>query len=137
MKTSRMAVLVLASLAAYVVSVQAEDAKAKRPTGTWEKKIGDNQIQLDIKEGSVRITVTTAEATIAVDADYGITKDGTIYGIITKVEKKGTCEGPTEGDLFSFKYSLQNDVLNLKDLKGSRDSEEAKQLIEGEYKSKS
>jgi hypothetical protein len=61
-----------------------------------------------------------------------VTKDGTVFGIVTKVTKNGTSEGPTEGDLFRFQFSPDKKQATLKDLKPG--GEEARQLLEGDYK---
>ena len=68
-------------------------------------------------------------------AAYGLTKDGVLFGYTTKVDKKGTDDGPEKGDLFSFTYKVDGDALTISDLNGSKPpSDPAKALIQGEYK---
>jgi hypothetical protein len=106
-----------------------------KPTGKWKKTVGDNSVTFDFKSGDTMvITVLLGGNTIELENDYAVAKDGTIYGRSHKVTKKGTEDGPTEGDLFSFKASIAKDVMTLSDLKSSSgDSGDAKALVEGEY----
>ena len=61
-----------------------------------------------------------------------MTADGLLFGVVTKVEKKGTDEGPEKGDLFSFECKIDKDVLTLSELTGSKAvSDEGKQLLGG------
>jgi hypothetical protein len=103
--------------------------------GTWKRVAGDNTITFDIKPHTVHINVVAGGNTIDADADYAVTKDGVLFGRIGKVVKKGTEDGPTEGDLFSFKFAVDKDTAALSDLKGTgpHESPEVKQLVEGEY----
>jgi hypothetical protein len=129
------AVLAVVAVLMAGVALRAEGTPGKKPTGNWERKVGDSSVKINFKPDTVRFTVSSADATIDVDAEYSVTKDGLIYGVICKVEKKGTCGGPSEGDLFSFKCKIDKDTMTISDLKGSTESEEAKQLVQGDYKS--
>jgi hypothetical protein len=114
-------------------SARAEKPRPAKPTGTWEHKVGDTQVKLQVRADSLHFSIIGAGVTIDVDADYGVTRDGTLFGIITKVKAEGTDRPPTEGKLFSFHVAVANNVLTVKDLKGT-DNGEARQLVEGEYK---
>jgi hypothetical protein len=114
----------------------ADDAKgnAAKPIGKWKKAVGDNTITWELKQDTLNLTVLLSGNTIEMAADYAVAKDGTIYGRATKVTKKGTEDGPTEGDLFSFKAAVNKDVLTLSDLKSSAgEMSDAKALVEGDY----
>jgi hypothetical protein len=114
----------------------ADDAKASanKPAGKWKKTVGDNSVTFDFKSDRLEITVLLGGNTIEMINDYAVAKDGTIYGRAHKVTKKGTEDGPSEGDLFSFKASIAKDTMTLSDLKSSTgDSGDAKALVEGEY----
>jgi hypothetical protein len=124
------ALLVLA--VCFALPVNAEDAAAKKPAGSWARKAGDMTITFTFKADSLEVKVTNG-ATIDIQADYGLTKDGTLFGIITKATKTGT-DGPNEGDLFSFRVKLEKDTLTISDLKGTAGGEGAKNAVEGEYK---
>jgi hypothetical protein len=107
---------------------------AGKPAGKWKKSVGDNSVTFNFKGDSLEISVLLGGNTIELVNDYAIAKDGTIYGRTHKVTKKGTEDGPTEGDLFSFKAVVAKDTMTLSDLKSSSgDSGDAKALVEGEY----
>jgi hypothetical protein len=117
-------------------SVSGDDKKGEsaRPFGIWKRTAGDNTVTFDIKANTMRCTIVAGGNTIECDADYSVTKSGVIFGRLSKVTKKGGDEGPSEGDLFSFRFTLEKDTMTLSDLKTSSETGEAKQLVEGEYK---
>jgi hypothetical protein len=117
----------------FTLPASAEDAPAKKPTGSWTRKAGDMTITFTFKADSLEARVTNG-STIVAQADYGMTKDGTLFGIVTKVKKEGTADGPSEGDLFSFHVKFEKDTLTISDLKGTAGGEGAKNAVEGEYK---
>ena len=78
------------------------------------------------------VTLVINGETIKAEGDYGITKDGRIFGILNKVTKSGG-DGPNEGDLFSFKVKVSDNKLTIDDLRGTKDSSEAQQLVQGDY----
>jgi hypothetical protein len=119
----------------FTIPASAEDAAAKKPSGTWARKADDKTITFDFKANDLRVTISCDSFTIVVDADYGFTKDGTLFGIVTKTKKTGTDSGPAEGDLFSFRVKAEKDKVTLSDLKGTAaGGDDAKNLVEGEYK---
>jgi len=78
-------------------SARAEKPRPAKPTGTWERKVGDTQVKLQVQADSLHFSIVGAGVTIDVDADYGVTRGGTLFGIITKVKAEGTDRPPTEG----------------------------------------
>lgn len=133
MLTKRVAGLVLCVFC--VASACAEEAKSKKPLGSWERKAGDKTIQFHFKNDALSVVLKEGGNGLQVDSDYGVTKDGVVYGIVTGVKKDGVDGGPQEGHLFSFRVAVDKDTLTIKEINGSeKPSEEAKQLIEGEYK---
>lgn len=56
-----------------------------------------------------------------------------LAGVIKKVERKGIEGGPGEGDKFGFRVKIDKDKMIVSDLTGT-DSDEARQLVQGEYK---
>ncbi len=115
-------------------TLAAEESKTTRPIGTWVKDVGDNSITFHFKRDSMQVVLKNASGSCTVDADYGTTKSGVIFGIVTAVKNEGI-NGPPEGLLFSFEASVAKDILTIKDLKGT-DNEEAKQAVQGDYKKK-
>lgn len=129
------AVGVLALVAAGAWAADTDKGPAKKPLGKWERKAGDAEIRFSFKEdGGMHATVSMGDNSVDVDGAYGVTKDGTLFGIITKVEKKGGEGGPSEGTLFSFKFTVDKDKLTLSDFKATEGHDEAKSLIEGDFK---
>jgi len=105
----------------------------KKPLGTWTKKVDDHTVTFHIKADGIHAVIKgDGDRKIEVDADYGLTKDGILFGRINKVTKVGA-EGPEEGELFSFRFKVEKDKLALSDLTGSKISEDAKKLVEGDY----
>jgi hypothetical protein len=114
------------------IPARGEDAPAKKPIGVWTKSINDQKITFDFKEDGMVVTLVINGDTIKGEGDYGITKDGRVFGILNKVTKPGN-DGPSDGDLFSFKVTIKDKKLTIDDLKGTKESTEAQQLVHGEY----
>lgn len=132
-RTAVVSVALLFGLAAWAVAAKGDNQKL---IGTWQRNINDNQvIKFTFKADDLHATITSADAVIDVDADYGVTAGGVLYGVITHVDKKGTDGGPAEGQLFSFRFSVNDskDALKISDMKGTDLSDESKQMIEGDY----
>ncbi len=107
--------------------------EAKKPVGTWTKSDGERTVTFQFKADAMHVVLKAGEdQKIEVDADYGVTKDGIVFGRIGKVTKPGN-DGPDEGDLFSFRFKVEKDKFVLSDLTGSKINEDAKRLVEGDY----
>src|SRR5262249_7967213 len=124
-----------ALLAATPLQAKGEDSAAKKPIGVWTKSSGDQKITFQFKADKMIVTLNTGDQTIKVDADYGVTKDGRVFGIITNVTKPGN-DGPNEGDLFSFKFTAVDKKMTIEDLKGTRENAERQQLVQGDDEKK-
>ncbi len=130
---------VLTVLASVPLASAAEKAeKAKKPTGAWTHTVNDCTVTFTFEHNALQcdITKTDGEA-VHIETAYGVTPDDLLFGVVTKVEKKGTDAGPEKGDLFSFEYKIEKDELTLSDLNGSKPiSDEAKQLLTGQFMKK-
>ena len=104
---------VLAVLASVPLASAADKAeKAKKPTGEWTHTVSDITVNVKFEDETLHLEVTKNDGdALNVDAAYGVTADGLLFGVVTKVEKKGTDEGPEKGDLFSFECKIDKDVL--------------------------
>jgi len=131
MRTCALAIVAVVALTVTAVNA-ADKAPAKKPIGSWKHTVGDNTVTFHFTPEIARTVVEAGGNTIEVEADYGISKDGVVFGRIFKV-KKGGDEGPSEGDLFSFKVAVDKNTLTLSDVKTANDSPEVKQLLQGEY----
>ncbi len=130
---------VLAVLASVPLASAAEKGeKAKKPTGAWTHTVNDCTVTFTFKHDALQCDVTKTDGeALQIETAYGVTADGLLFGVVTKVEKKGADAGPEKGDLFSFEYKIDKDELTLSDLNGSKPiSDEAKQLLTGQFTKK-
>jgi hypothetical protein len=122
-------------------AVAAEEKKAKgdaKPIGTWSRKLpNDTVVTFAIADDKMSCEVKAEGGeSVTAHGKYGVTEDGTLFGVLTKVEKKGTDQGPDKGELFGFRFKIDKDTLTISDYRGSADRPQAKELIEGDYKKK-
>lgn len=106
----------------------ADDERPKKPLGTWSKTAGEKKVTFTFKPDTLTVSIVDGNSTISVETEYSVTKSGRIYGIVTKAEG-----GPTEGDMFSFKFTAVDKKMTIEDLKATHESPDAQQLIQGEY----
>lgn len=128
---SRAVVLALVAIWALPAVAADKEPARTRPLGTWERSAGDAKVTFTFAAESLKAIVSSGGATVTIDADYGVSKDGTLFGFVTKVVREGTNEGPTEKDLFRFQFTVEKDKLTLKDVHPA--SDEVKQVLEGDY----
>ena len=112
--------------------------KPKKPSGTWTRTVQDYTVTITCEDDALRFEITKTDGTsIVADTAYGVTADGLLFGVVTKVEKKGTDEGPEKGVLFSCQCKVDKDMLTVSDLNASAGvSDTGRQLLQGEYKKK-
>jgi hypothetical protein len=135
MTRSSVAAVLAVLLAVPVGLADEKKAEVKKPLGTWEREVGGNTVTFTFLADALQCVITnTGGDRVTVHASYGVAEDDTIFGLINKVEKTGG--GPEKGELFSFHFRLDKDTLTLSEVKTSADREEAKQLVQGEYKRK-
>jgi hypothetical protein len=128
--------LVLALLASALVTAQAGGDKKKgppRPEGTYTRTEGDVKVTFEFKKRHLQCTLTEGTKKLTAHADFGVSKDGVLFGRISKIEKAGFDEGPKEGTLFSFRFVLKEGGMTVRDLEAPGNGN-AKQIIEGDYK---
>jgi hypothetical protein len=98
-------------------------ATLNRPDGEWSCRT----TELKAREGRLTWKITVSSSTITLTADYSVTKDSMCYGIITKIEYEGL-QGdkddklkdklPEVDDTFSFRFRVDDDEMNIRNLKG-------------------
>ena len=128
-------VIAAAVVLACAMPLTAGDTKAKKPLGTWSRTVGDIEVKFQFEADTLKCTIGGMGVVIDIDADYGVAKDNIVFGRINKVDKRGICVGPKAGDLFTFRYQVKDGMLAISNL-GPAEDNEAKQLIEGDYKKK-
>jgi RNA polymerase sigma factor (sigma-70 family) len=133
---------------------------APRPVGNWERTFGPLQVSLRVKAerltGTVDVAVEKQRISFVFDADYSVTRDGVLYGIITGLDIRGAWQGADlqeAGNIqvlitqmidqpFSIRYRVDDGILTVKDVKfgtiglkdGKNDLEEVKMMAVGRYK---
>src|SRR5580704_284909 len=95
-------VIAVTVVLACAMPLTAGDTKAKKPIGTWSRSVGDIEVKFRFEADTLKCTIMGMGVVIDIDADYGVSKDGTVFGRVNKVEKKGICAGPKVGELFTF-----------------------------------
>jgi hypothetical protein len=107
------------------------EAQAKKPVGTWVKT-GDVTVTFTFEAETLTCKLEFGGDALNVKADYGMSKDGVIFGRINMVDKQGG-GGPSEGDVFTMRFSVKDGTLTITNL-GPDSNADARPLIEGEYK---
>jgi hypothetical protein len=129
--------LAAALVIAFAGPILADDKfDAKKLKGTWAREVQGTKLLYKFKDDGkmeAHLTPQGADKPIIVSVDYSIEKDGTMTGVITKVENGGDQGGPQKGDKFSMKLELGKETMIVSDFKGV-EGNEVKQLVEGEYK---
>jgi hypothetical protein len=138
-----------------------------RPLGTWERQLGPIQYTLRFEADHVcfvmDMTVENRRIKFEGEADYSVTKDLVLYGVITSIDVPGIDLGKgKDEDLakellkisslidhpFSIRYRVDDNVLTIKDVnfgglvgladgeRGENKSTEMKWVVVGRYKKK-
>jgi uncharacterized membrane protein len=131
-----LAMSALALLAPAVTAAAPAKAGKTSLSGTFVREQGDNKITFAFQaDGSLTVTIAnSAGASLSVLAEYTVARDGeTVYGVVAKSDNKDLGPGPEPGVPFSFKIEKKEGELVIKDLRG-QDTDNAKIIIEGEYK---
>jgi RNA polymerase sigma factor (sigma-70 family) len=132
---------------------------AQRPVGTWDREIGPNHITLRFEADHLYGTAVLADKdkkiTFSLDADYSVTRDSILYGVITGAEVPGAENLDNSDTLalaarlpdqpFSARYRVDGTTLTIKDVKfggvGLNDMKNNEMaellLVVGRYKKKS
>jgi hypothetical protein len=120
------------------------ESPQKLLAGNWEREVKDCKISLRIEEGRLFGTCTFREPkdvfAVSIDADFQITKDSVLYGVITGCEATGTDEAAMYLDVpFSARVRLDGDSLTVKGVKfleRGLKNDDLKDLavLEGRYK---
>jgi hypothetical protein len=99
-------------------SLPAQEASGK-PLGKWERKIGKNQVTLLVEENRLHVTVM-GEKPCTIHADWCLTRDQIVYGVVTSVECEED-EHASEKEMldapFSCRFRIDEGVLIVRDLK--------------------
>src|SRR5262249_30859460 len=124
------------ALALLAGTVVADDKKDKDKGTTWTRESNRIDLTFLFTKDTLTATVMSGENGFVATCKITTDKDGVVKAKITKVEEKGKFPNlPKAGIEFSFKWKVNGDTAELSDLKGD-DVEDAKGIVEGEYKKK-
>lgn len=107
-----------------------------KPLGRWERKIGKNHVTLIVDENRLHFTCG-GDKPATLHADYAMTRDGLVYGVVTSIE----CDEDEEADAiktlfdapFSFRYRIDEGALIIHDAK-AHDADSKDDLWDGRYR---
>jgi len=118
---------------------KADDKKAEAPTGVWTKKTDEGlTLQLDFsKKDTLVATNMIEDKKLIITCKLTVDKDGKWKATTTKVENKDDFP-VTVSDKFemTFKLKVEKDKLTVSDFGSNEHEEQAKSVVEGEYKKK-
>ena len=124
------------ALGLIATAAPAEDKKDNPATTTWLREVNGIDLKFELGKDTMKASVFQAENGFVANCKITRDKDGTIKVKVTDVEEKGSFPAkPKVGFEFSFKLIEKGDAAELSDLKGEN-LEDAKPVIEGEYKKK-
>ncbi len=148
MRTALLLLLVLSATLAGSAWLGARDKYGKdgfaerrpehRPDGEWAL----GECKLKVANGRLTWTIALSGGTsVQLHADYATTRDSLVYGIVTKIDYPREVEAklkeklPDVDDTFSFRFRVDDDEMNVRDLKGK--GFEQLKTAAGRYRSKS
>jgi hypothetical protein len=107
-----------------------------KPLGRWERKVGKTHVVLNIEDNRLHI-ICTGDKTITLHADYAMTHDGLIYGVVTSIE----CDEDEEAEMsrtlfdapFCFRFRIDETALIIHDMK-AHDADSKDDMWNGRYK---
>jgi hypothetical protein len=113
-----------------LVSLDATRAQdMAKPLGKWERKIGKNHVTLIVEENRLHV-MNLGEKPCTLHADYHMTKDGVIYGVVTSIECDDDEDDNNSDKLmidapFSCRFRIDEGALLIRDLRtGAGDNKE-------------
>lgn len=114
-------------------SAMAEDKPA---VTTWEREANGIDLKLDVSKDTLKIAAFNGENGVIATCKITVDKDGVVKAKVTDVEEKGNFPPkPKVGLEFTFKWKVEGNTATLSDLTGEG-LDEAKAVVEGEYKKK-
>jgi hypothetical protein len=110
---------------------------AARPVGKWERRVGKNQVTVVVEDNRLHVTLT-GEKSCTLHADYGMTRDQIVYGVVTSVECTDEDAGEAEKEMldapFSCRFRVDEGVLIIRDVKFGAGDDKKDSLWGGRFK---
>jgi len=125
------------ALALIVHPAAAQDKKKDKPAATaWVREANGIDLKFEFGKNTVTVTAFHGEDGAIMKCKTKTDKDGVIQATVTDVTEKGSFPPtPKKGFEFSFKWKVDGDTATLSDFKWEG-LDEAKAIVEGEYKKK-
>ncbi|HJT77664.1 MAG TPA: hypothetical protein VJ739_10730, partial [Gemmataceae bacterium] len=127
-------------LAAGLVAACAAGLRAAEPPnakllGTWTHHRGAYRVRLEIKPDRLHCTIAGPDGiTFALDADYVVSKDGVVLGIIrARGAGKKDDEDALQDRLFYFRVTARERTLVVSQLSCGDEDDSPKEVLEGTY----
>ena len=128
-------VLALSVFGGLSVAQDKKDKEKDKPA-IWERESSGVNLTFEFGKDTLKGTVLSGDNGFIAKGKMTIDKDGLVKVKLTEVEEKGNFPNkPAVGLEFSFKWKVDGDKAELSELKGDG-VEDAKPLVEGEYKKK-
>lgn len=124
--------LALGLLAGAWALTPARERPRIRPVGTWQRTTDDRTVTFTFTAQTMTCAVRGGGRHTTVAADYQVTRDGILFGMITEVKVSEPTKAPQVDDLFQFRYELTPTALTIRDLKPHPGDWQP--LLEGEYR---
>jgi hypothetical protein len=117
MRTLLLASALIALNISLAGSPQSSQPAVNSPVGIWRK------VEAPGRVAPATLTITNDKFSFSdgadrLEADYGLTRDSILFGIITKISGRTFVNGPGEDDTFSFRFRADADELNVRGIKG-------------------
>ena len=124
------------ALALLVGSVAAQDNKDKPAITTWERESNGFDLKFEFGKDTLKVTAMNGENGAIMNCKTTTDKEGVVKATVTEATEKGSFPPtPKKGFEFSFKWKEDGDKAKLSDFKWEG-LDEAKAIVEGEYKKK-
>jgi len=125
------------ALALVVVPAAAQDKKKEKPASTWVREANDLVITYEFGKDTLKVTAFHGDDGAIFTCKTKIDKEGVVMATVTEATEKGNFPPtPKKGFEFSFKWKVSGDTATLSDFKWEGLPEDAKGVVEGEYKKK-
>jgi hypothetical protein len=94
----------------------------------------DSELQMEDGRLKVRIQFPKRGSFVQIEARYGVTAEGVVYGVITRIDFSPTAtkQLPEEDDTFSFRFRADAKRLLVREFRG-HGFDELKKVVQGRY----
>ena len=120
-----------------VATLVADEApELKSLSGTWSKQAGEFEVEFAFKGEKLAISLKRGSDKLILDSDVAVSRDGRVFGRVAVVTEDGIAGGGDKGELFTFNATVSGKSVTVSELRGTNVSDDARKLVEGEFKKK-